>query len=73
MKKVYLLFITMVMVLSLTSCTKDEKTTSANTSGKVEFQLNADKGERTLLLIRKDGDTPAKYPRKAGTPSRQPL
>ena len=40
---------------------------------KVEFQLNADKGERTLLLIRKDGDTPAKYPRKAGTPSRQPL
>ena len=28
---------------------------------------------RTIIQIRKDGDIPMKYPRKAGTPSKQPL
>ncbi len=29
--------------------------------------------ERTLIVIKKDGNTPKMYPRKAGTPSKQPL
>ena len=30
-------------------------------------------GERTLALIEKTGKTPPKYPRKAGTPAKEPL
>ncbi len=30
-------------------------------------------GERTLILAKKTGPTPARYPRKAGEPSRKPL
>ena len=33
----------------------------------------ADYGQRTLVLAKKNAETPGKYPRKAGTPSKQPL
>lgn len=38
----------------------------------VRFKL-ADTEERTLVCIKKIKSTPKKYPRKAGTPSREPL
>ena len=38
-----------------------------------EFHLEGDQGERLLLRIRKDKKTPKAFPRKAGTPSREPL
>ena len=45
--------------------------------GKLEeiyrYTLPEDAGERTLVLIRKDGETPKKYPRKAGLPSKEPI
>ncbi len=37
------------------------------------YSLPEDAGERTLVLIRKDGQTPKKYPRKAGLPSKEPI
>ena len=45
--------------------------------GKLEeiyrYTLPEDAGDRTLVLIRKDGETPKKYPRKAGLPSKEPI
>jgi 16S rRNA (guanine527-N7)-methyltransferase len=45
--------------------------------GKVEktvrFELPVEDAARTIILIRKTAATPAKYPRKAGIPSKQPL
>lgn len=43
--------------------------------GKCEkaVSFNIDNNERTLLLLRKDKSTPKKYPRKAGTPVKDPL
>ncbi|MGX7108984.1 16S rRNA (guanine(527)-N(7))-methyltransferase RsmG [Facklamia miroungae] len=38
-----------------------------------QTHLPEDEGERTLLLIEKTLDTPNKYPRKAGKPSKQPI
>lgn len=35
--------------------------------------FNIDNNERTLLLLRKKNSTPKKYPRKAGTPVKDPL
>lgn len=35
--------------------------------------LPIEESERTILLIRKTLDTPKKYPRKAGTPAKQPI
>lgn len=37
------------------------------------FSLPGDDGDRVILLIDKVKDTPKKYPRKAGTPNKQPL
>lgn len=37
------------------------------------FSLPENSGERTLLLIEKVKQTPAPYPRKAGTPAKKPL
>lgn len=37
------------------------------------FELPVEKAERHLILVRKVGSTPAKYPRKAGVPLKQPL
>ena len=45
--------------------------------GKVErifhYSLPEDAGERTLIKIRKEGQTPNKYPRRAGLPSKEPI
>lgn len=38
-----------------------------------EVTLPEDAGTRTLVLVRKVKSTPAAYPRKAGTPSKNPL
>ena len=38
-----------------------------------EFQLAGTDNERTLVVFRKKAKTAAKYPRKAGMPSKQPL
>lgn len=40
---------------------------------KVSFRLPATDYDRTLLVVRKVNATSNKYPRKAGTPSREPL
>ena len=41
---------------------------------KVEtFELPHDAGERSILLIDKEKNTPNKYPRQAGTPNKKPL
>lgn len=37
------------------------------------YQLPEKKGERTLLLLKKNRPTPEKYPRKAGLPAKRPL
>lgn len=39
----------------------------------MSFQLPDTDYKRTLVLIRKDRETPSKYPRKAGTPSKEPI
>lgn len=39
----------------------------------LEYQLPDSDMNRSLLLIKKDKNTPKKYPRKAGTPAREPL
>ncbi|MFJ5718106.1 16S rRNA (guanine(527)-N(7))-methyltransferase RsmG [Neobacillus sp. NPDC093127] len=45
--------------------------------GKVEkeftFTLPMEESERTILIIKKDGKTPKKYPRKPGTPGKMPI
>ena len=39
----------------------------------VDFRLTGTDYDRSLIVIRKVSSTPKKYPRKAGTPSRNPL
>lgn len=39
----------------------------------LEYQLPDSDINRSLLLIRKEKNTPKKYPRKAGTPAKEPL
>ncbi|CAM4304327.1 16S rRNA (guanine(527)-N(7))-methyltransferase RsmG [Paenibacillus tarimensis] len=45
--------------------------------GKLEnvhhFKLPNEESDRHIILIRKQGSTPKKYPRKAGTPLKQPI
>lgn len=36
-------------------------------------RIESDYGERTLVIAKKTGSTPAVYPRKAGTPAKKPL
>ncbi|MCT4584729.1 MAG: 16S rRNA (guanine(527)-N(7))-methyltransferase RsmG [Peptostreptococcaceae bacterium] len=38
-----------------------------------EFQIPFDDRTKRLLILKKIGDTPKKYPRKAGKPTKQPL
>lgn len=41
---------------------------------KVEsFSLPVEESDRHIVMIRKTGATPAKYPRKAGIPAKMPL
>ncbi|MGP3560004.1 16S rRNA (guanine(527)-N(7))-methyltransferase RsmG [Geobacillus sp. BK01] len=37
------------------------------------FTLPFEEGERTIIFVRKAKKTPAQYPRKPGTPSKQPI
>ena len=39
----------------------------------VRFELSEGMGERTIIDIKKVRETPKKFPRKAGTPSRKPI
>ncbi|MDW7650884.1 MAG: 16S rRNA (guanine(527)-N(7))-methyltransferase RsmG [Bacillota bacterium] len=39
----------------------------------IPYSLPAEMGERTLLVVRKNGPIPQKYPRKAGIPGKRPL
>lgn len=39
----------------------------------IELQLPIEKSDRTIVLIKKNKATPKKYPRKAGTPQRNPI
>lgn len=44
-----------------------------NIESEYSFSLPDSDLQRTILFIKKDGKTPDKYPRKAGTPSKKPL
>ncbi|WP_046176384.1 16S rRNA (guanine(527)-N(7))-methyltransferase RsmG [Domibacillus indicus] len=37
------------------------------------FRLPIENSERTIIVIRKEKETPKKYPRKAGTPNKMPI
>ncbi len=37
------------------------------------FELPVEQAERNIVVLRKTGGTPAKYPRKPGTPSKDPI
>lgn len=37
------------------------------------FTLPNDEGERSIIFIKKEKNTPRKYPRQAGTPNRKPI
>jgi 16S rRNA (guanine527-N7)-methyltransferase len=37
------------------------------------FELPLEQAKRSIVIIQKNGRTPAKYPRKAGIPSKEPL
>eukprot|EP00775_Hariotina_reticulata_P014196 gene14196-14339_t len=41
--------------------------------GVEEVQSWAPEGQRTAVVVAKEGPTPSKYPRVAGTPSKKPL
>ena len=40
---------------------------------KEEFKLPYSDVKRTIIIIEKVKNTPTKYPRKAGTPSKEPI
>lgn len=49
------------------------KTLGGKTKEVASFELPHDAGERNIILIEKERKTPGKYPRKAGTPNKNPL
>ncbi|WP_046180642.1 16S rRNA (guanine(527)-N(7))-methyltransferase RsmG [Domibacillus tundrae] len=59
----------------------DEMETAAEAikilGGKTEdvfsFRLPIENSERTIIVVRKEKETPKKYPRKAGTPNKTPI
>lgn len=55
----------------------EAKRATAELRGKLEavhaLKLPLEQAERHLVMIRKTGPTPGRYPRKAGVPARQPL
>lgn len=48
-------------------------TLGGKVSGDIRFDLGEDAGERHIIVIDKVKHTPKKYPRKAGTPNKQPI
>lgn len=57
----------------LSAAAKALKLLNGEWAGTEKFSLPGEQGERALLLFRKTGPTPARFPRKAGTPGKQPL
>lgn len=49
------------------------KTLGGKTQEVASFELPEEAGERNIILIQKERKTPGKYPRKAGTPNKNPL
>jgi len=49
------------------------KTLGGKTQKLETFDLPEDAGERSIILVNKERNTPKKYPRQAGTPNRKPL
>ncbi len=49
------------------------KTLGGRLSDTYLFNLPKEDSERTIIVIDKEKDTPKKYPRKPGTPNRQPI
>ena len=49
------------------------KLLKGETAGAHHFRLPFEDADRIIILIRKTGATPGKYPRKAGIPAKQPL
>ncbi|MCR8969837.1 16S rRNA (guanine(527)-N(7))-methyltransferase RsmG [Facklamia sp. 7083-14-GEN3] len=59
--------------IELKEAEKAIKVLGAKIEEVVQTNLPEDEGERTFLLVEKTLDTPNKYPRKAGKPSKQPI
>lgn len=57
----------------LNNSKKAIKTLGGKTQKVESFELPFNAGERNIILIKKDKKTPGKYPRKAGTPNKNPL
>lgn len=57
----------------LNASKKAIKTLGGQTEKVESFELPEDAGERNIILIGKEKKTPNKYPRKAGTPNKNPL
>ena len=57
----------------LNASKKAIKTLGGKTDKVESFELPEDAGERNIILIKKEKKTPNKYPRKAGTPNKNPL
>lgn len=49
------------------------KTLGGTVAHHASFSLPEEESERSIILIHKEKRTPKKYPRKAGTPNREPL
>ena len=56
---------------------ENSKTAISTLGGEIEaikeFTLPSSDIKRTLIIIKKTKETPSSYPRKAGTPSKQPI
>ncbi|TXL63389.1 16S rRNA (guanine(527)-N(7))-methyltransferase RsmG [Cerasibacillus terrae] len=57
----------------LNNAKKAIKTLGGRLSDTYLFNLPKEDSERTIIVIDKEKDTPKKYPRKPGTPNRQPI
>lgn len=54
-------------------CENAFKELKCNVANKKSFCIDENEMHRTIIEIRKSGNTPIKYPRKAGTPTKKPL
>ncbi|OES46295.1 16S rRNA (guanine(527)-N(7))-methyltransferase RsmG [Domibacillus iocasae] len=48
-------------------------TLGGKTENVFSFRLPIENSERTIIVVRKEKETPKKYPRKAGTPNKTPI
>jgi len=49
------------------------KVLGGNLRESFQFQLPGEESERNIVIVDKKRTTPGKYPRKAGTPAKDPL